>query len=336
MQQAVAPVKPVPNEHLCLDCGTDISDRRLDAKRCEACAYIRAKERANNYYRNNRAKVLRRVKNHQRTPEHKQRRQEWEQENPDLLKEYRRRQRQKHREKTGYNPEGRTCRDCGADISHMGHRAKRCRPCSTPPPRTCKACRADISHRGPRAEYCNDVCRRRYWQAKELIGYTKTCTQCEETMEHTEFGWHNGFRRSTCRRCEVKSQSERFHNFTPEQISRRNQRKRELGQTQRANLTPSERAILNAKARQAKWQKLFGPDFDINSLYTEQEGKCAICDISKTLRGLEVDHKDGAKWPRGLLCKNCNFKLLSRYERFPKIHQDSLRLNAYLLRGKRR
>ena len=53
--------------HLCLDCGVDISHRRRDAQRCEPCSYFRTKERANNYYWENRPSVLERIKSRQQT-----------------------------------------------------------------------------------------------------------------------------------------------------------------------------------------------------------------------------------------------------------------------------
>ena len=349
-QRPITYANPAPNEHVCVVCNIDISDLRRDAQRCKPCAKDRKKElakldylknsdkikkRASDYYRQNRETVLRNGKSYRSTPEYKRRRQEWVQENPDLQREYRCRQKQRYREKSGYNPEGRTCQDCGADISDRGHNAKRCRPCATPPARTCKACHADISQRGARAEYCNDVCKHSYWQSKEAEGYTKTCTQCKETKQHTEFGWHNGLRRSTCKSCEVKVQSERFRNFTPEQIIRRNRRKRELAQIKRANQTPEEKDEERAKLLRAHRRNRYGPEFDENKLYSEQDGKCAICGAARPLDELELDHDHMTMKLRGFLCKNCNLKLLPRYERFPLERQDSDYLNAYLLVGKR-
>ena len=292
------------------------------------------RQRAKNNYRADPGRKLEYQKGRQQSPECRQLVRKWRKNNPDKLDVYKERNKQKYREKSGYNPAGRTCSDCGADISHMGHRAKRCKPCSTPPARTCRSCHADISKRGSRAQYCNKECSRSYWQSKELDGYTKTCTKCHETKEHTEFGWHNGFRRPTCRDCEVRGQTERFRNFTPEQTTRRNQRKRELGQLKRANQSPEEKAMARTKARQAQRRKLYGSEFNENELYLEQEGKCAICKESKALEEFELDHDRMTKKFRGFLCKNCNLKLLPRYEKFPIDLRDSHHLNAYLLVGK--
>ena len=326
-------------QHLCLDCGVDISHRRWNAQRCELCSKNResvlSRQRANRNYRDNRTSVLQRAKSRQQTPDYKQRRQNWEEENPQKLEEYKRRKKQGHREKTGYNPEGRTCEDCKADISHMGHRAKRCERCSTPPTRTCLVCGSDISKRGSRAVFCREQCTRDYHQTRESTGYTKTCTKCGEIKQHTEFGMHSGLRRSSCKICEVKDQSERYRNATPEQTERRNRLKRELEQDKRANRSQAEKTMLRTETRRAHRRKLYGPDFDENQLYLEQDRRCAICRSPKALEELEVDHDHETERPRGFLCKNCNFKLLSGYEnKFPPHHQDSPYLNAYLERGK--
>ena len=329
------------DDHTCADCGVDISHRSPKALRCETCAKNKDKERARNYYYANRAKILPRIKSYQQTPEAKQVRQEWGERNPEKLLEYRQRQKQRHREKTGYNPEGRTCEDCNADISHRGHNAKRCVPCSTPPARTCMVCHTDISDKGGRAQFCSEECKQRHQQSKELQGYTKTCTKCNETKEHTEFGLHYGRRRSTCRSCEVKEQSERYRNFTPEQRFRRRKLRHENERRKRASQSPEERTEQRTKAREALMRKRFG-DFDEHAQYVKQDGKCAICGIAKPFkRGatasdcLELDHDHATGMPRGFLCKNCNFKLLSRYERFPVQHQDSSHLNAYLSQDER-
>ena len=322
-------------EHLCLDCGVDISHRRCDARRCEPCSTIRNRERAKNHYWANRTEKLEYMKRRQQTPEGKQIRRAWREKNPHKVLAKRERQRQKHREKTGYNPEGRTCEDCNADISHRGHNAKWCVPCSTPPARTCIVCHTDISNRGVRAQFCSEDCKQHQQQSKELVGYTKTCTKCNENKDHNEFGLHYNLRRSVCKSCEVKDQSERYHNFTPEQRARRRRLRRKRERIKRTSLSPTERAVLRTNVRQVRRRKLYGPGFDEDRLYSEQEGKCAVCETPKSLEELELDHDHATGRLRGFLCKNCNFKLLPRYEKFPHRHQDSPLLNAYLLKGKR-
>ena len=321
-------------KHLCLECGVDISHRRRDARRCEPCSTIRNRQRAKNHYWENRPEKLQYMKRRGQNPEYKQLRQEWEERNPERFPVYRERSKQKHREKTGYNPEGRTCEDCHADISQRGHRAKKCVPCSTRPARTCVVCGIDISYRGGRAQFCSEQCKQHDHRSKELEGYTKACTKCNEEKQYSEFGLHYSLRRSVCKICEVKGQSERYRNFTPEQ---RVSRRRIQGQRERikkANLPPEQKAILAIEARKAHRRKLYGPDFDEDKLYSEQKGKCAICEIPKSLEQLELDHDHVTGRPRGFLCKNCNLKLLPRYERFPPQRQDWPYLNEYLRKGK--
>ncbi len=321
-------------KHLCLDCGTDISHQRRDAQLCEPCSYSRTKERAKNFYRENRTRVLQRAKSRQQTPEYKQLRQEWEEKNPEKIKIYRQRHKQKYRVKTGYNPEGRTCEDCHADISHRGHNAKKRVPCSTSPARTCVVCRIDISHKGPRTTFCSEQCKQRDRQSNELEGYVKTCTKCNETKEHGEFRLHYNRRGSVCKSCEASATQE-YQQALP--VEERRRRRRIQGQRERdekANLPLEQKTLLRTQKRKAHRRRLYGPDFDEDRLYSEQKGKCAICGIPKSLEELELDHDHVTGRPRGFLCKNCNFKLLPRYERFPPERQDWPYLNGYLTKGK--
>ena len=239
--------------------------------------------------------------------------------------------------KTGYNPEGRA-RSVALTYPKGGIRPRN-DACSIRTPRECAFCHASISHRWARAKFCDEDCGRLYNQSRELQGgYTKVCTICNETKERTEFGFHNYRRRSTCKTCEVKIQSERYYNFTPEQKERRLRLRREREEVMRTNRSPEEKAWLRVKLRKAHLGRRYGPEFDPDRLHEEQNGRCAICRTPKSLEELEVDHadlEDGTKKVRGLLCKKCNFKLLPRYEkRFPKKYQDSKRLDEYLRRGK--
>ena len=330
-QQPCTVVDPAPEKHPCLDCGVEISHRRRDAQRCEPCSYLRAKERAKNHYQVNRSAKLRYAKNLQQTPEAKRLRQKWEERNPEKLLEYRQRQKQKHREKTGYNPEDRTCGDCNVDISRRGHNAKKCLPCSSPPPRTCIVCDNDIGKRGT-SRFCSEDCKQRHQQSKELQGYTKTCTKCNETKEHTEFGLHYGLRRPVCKSCEAKAVRDYSRALPREERQRRRRIQGQRERQKRANLPPEQKAQLRAKRRNAYRQKRYGIDED--EWYLKQEDKCAICNVPIALEDTEVDHDHKTKKPRALLCKNCNFKLLPRYEKFPQQHQDSPHLNLYLLQGR--
>ena len=268
-------------ESRCLDCSADVSRRSRKALRCEPCSTIsetiRNRQRAKNHYWDNRPKKLQYANRRRQTPEYKQVNREWAEKNPHKVIASRERAKQKRRKKTGYNPEGRTCEDCHADISHKGHRAKRCVSCSTPPARKCLVCGIDISFRGRRAIYCNEQCRLSAHLKKESTGHTKICTKCNEEKEQTEFGRHYNLRRSSCKTCEVKDQSERYHSWTPEQRERRNHVRGEREEIKRASLSPEEKATETIKRRKAHRRKLYGPDFDEERLYSEQDGKCAIC-----------------------------------------------------------
>ena len=324
-------------EHLCADCAVDISQRRRDAQRCESCSIVRGRQQAKANYRKNRERVLQRAKIRQQTPEYKQSRQGWEEKNPERLLVYRQRQKEKHREKTDWNPEGRTCEDCQADISDRAHRARRCESCSNPPVRTCTVCSVDIRNRGA-SKFCSRECKIQDRLANDLVGSSKLCPKCKETKEYTAFRLHYGSRDSTCKSCEAKAARE-YHRTVPvEERQRRRRIQGERERQKRASLSPEERTTLRTKVRRAHRRKLYGPDFDEVRLYSEQERKCAICLTHKPLEELEIDHidrEDGTRKLRGFLCKNCNFKFLSRYEKgFPPHRQDSPHLNAYLSRGK--
>ena len=319
----------------CMDCGADISLRSKKALRCEECAYNKEKERASNYYHTHQGKVLQRVKLYQQSPGYRQTRKEWEEKNPHKVLEYRDRERQKHREETGYNPEGRTCEDCGAALPlTRGGRAKKCEACSSPPTRTCRVCQRTFTAQGTRTEFCSEQCSLQAQQAKELEGYTKTCTKCKEEKPNSEFGWHTGRRRPVCKVCEVKTQSELYYNFTPEQRETRNSVRRDTERSRKANLTPEQKSQLRTKARSANRKSTYGFEVDENAVHLEQNGRCAICRTPKAVEELQLDHDHVTGRFRGLLCKNCNLKLVSRYERFPSYRQDWPYMNEYLKRGK--
>ena len=144
------------------------------------------------------------AKNRRQTPELKQIDREWRERNPDKVLASRERSKQRHREKTGYNPEGRTCEGCHADISDRGHRAKRCAACATHPTRTCIVCGDRIRKRGP-SKFCGEPCKVHDRQRKDAEGWTQVCTKCNETKEYSEFRMHYNRRDSVCKSCEAKA-----------------------------------------------------------------------------------------------------------------------------------
>ena len=321
-------------KRLCLDCGKDILHRRSIAKRCEQCSKEHNKQLSRNHYWENREQKLQYMARRRQTPSFKRVNQEWIEKNPHKVQASRERAKQAHREKTAYNPEGRSCEKCGADISDRAHRAKRCESCSEPPTRMCIVCQSDFRARGVQIQFCSEQCKQKDQLSKELNGYTRICTKCNEQKEHTEFGLHYNLRRSVCKLCEVESQLERYYNFTPVQRDKRNSVRRDNERSKKANLSPDQKAVLRTKVRRANRRSKYGFDIDENKLYSEQEGKCAICRTPKSVEELQLDHDHETDKLRGFLCKNCNLRMLPRYEKFPPEYQDSPYLNTYLARGK--
>ena len=123
----------------------------------------------------------------------------------------------------------------------------------------------------------------------------------------------------------------RTENMTPEQVERRNARKRienmtpeqierRRALTRKENLTPEQiehkrlrfrsenmtpEQLAKQRARQRKHRTGFTPEM-IDYVYTKQNGLCAICSrpIDKQTCCADHDHKTGRA--RGLLCRHCN------------------------------
>ena len=326
----------------CLDCPNDISRLSPKALRCKICAYNKEKERAKNYYYANKQKVLQRVKKYQQSPDGKQKHQGWRDKNPQKLEVYRDRKRQAHREKTGYNPEGRTCKKCQAELPvDRGGRAEYCEVCSSTPVRICEFCNRLFTAQGSRTRFCSDDCIEQDELAKEREGCAKLCTKCKKEKPYNEFGWHTGRKRSVCKNCESGATRSHYRSLPVEERQQRRRIQRQREKEQRANLSPEEKTLLNDKERRAQMRRKYGPEFDVDILYAEQDRKCAICKRCALLKDLEVDHdhetylKGTMHSVRGLLCKNCNLKLVPRYENgFPSERQDWPYMNEYLARGK--
>ena len=353
-----------PSIRLCIVCGEDISHRGPKAQYCEPCYQTHEQElnraRANKAYAEHREERIAQVQVYAQTPEGQANRLAWRQNNPARIRGYRDRKRQAHREKTGWNPEGRTCADCNADISDRGHNAKYCKRCSdnrrSKKVRFC-VCGNSLSHMGPKALYCSDECRIRHSRLKEESGAEKTCNQCGEAKPYLEFPIHKGTRTSPCKACRAATARVARENLTPEQRAEKNQKKQAYAanrspdqkeedkakkRSRKANRTPDQKEKDKESKRNSLMKSRYGPEFDERALYDSQNGMCAICGVSKPFKVdvdehrdcLELDHDHDTKKPRGFLCKKCNFKLLPRYEKFPPENQDSPRINAYLLKGK--
>ena len=354
-----------PNIRLCIVCGEDISHRSPKAKYCKPCYQTHERElnraRANKAYAERREEKIAQVRAYVQTLEGQANRLTWRQNNPEKIRGYRDRKRQAHRKKTGYKPEGRTCADCNADISHRGHNAKYCEHCSdnrrSKKVRLCVVCGNGLSHRGRKAIYCGDECRIQHSRSIEESCAEKTCNQCGETKPYSEFPPYKGIRTSPCKACRATTARAARKNLTPEQWTVKKQKKRAYEanrspdqrekdkakqRARKANRSPAQKKKDKVSQRNSLMKSRYGPEFDERALYDSQNGLCAICGVSKPFKVdagehsdcLELDHDHDTKKPRGFLCKKCNFKLLPRYEKFSPEHQDSPRINAYLLRGK--
>lgn len=88
-------------------------------------------------------------------------------------------------------------------------------------------------------------------------------------------------------------------------------------------MTDEERA---ERQRDLYLQRTYGiTSAEYDELLEAQDGHCAVCPKKPTKkRRLAVDHDHRTGVVRGLLCTNCNYKLLGRRDNNPRLF-----LNAY-------
>lgn len=120
----------------------------------------------------------------------------------------------------------------------------------------------------------------------------KTCTKCETEKELDKFRTRGNGYHSWCRECESNANNARY---TPkERKPRMVKTKEEVG--------------LAAKRRMLKHRYNLTLE-QYEAMYTNQNGKCAICKDDYELggrSGLFVDHDHKTGDVRGLLCRKCN------------------------------
>jgi len=112
----------------------------------------------------------------------------------------------------------------------------------------------------------------------KAISKPAKCTCCGEADISKFYVDKNGKRtNSKCKECHKKACNIRWHSRTPID-------------------------------RWASRAKMYGVEKEfLVGLYEKQDGKCAICgEISKSERGLHVDHCHTTGMVRGLLCHGCN------------------------------
>lgn len=137
-----------PDVNECAACGSDISDRRSDARYCSGAC------RQRDAYAKDPQRFLMSGK-------------KWAASNRESVREYQRENMRKRRAMARQAAGPRFCAHCGADISHRDLSTRHCsKACwqrassaARPPrPRHCEGCGADISHRGGKAKYCSKRC----------------------------------------------------------------------------------------------------------------------------------------------------------------------------------
>ena len=190
------------NNRRCSVCDKDISHRTLKAVYCEPCYEIHEREleqeRSRKVYAERPDEIKAQVQAYRQTPRGRAQKMAWDQENKEKLNEQ---NRQRHRRKVGYDPSGRTCAECSADISHRNWRAKLCESCyktaHEKQVKECAECGADISKESTKTIFCSEACRtsnrkrtrneeyaddRREWRE------SRTCAKCEVSIADLSSG----------------------------------------------------------------------------------------------------------------------------------------------------
>lgn len=128
------------------------------------------------------------------------------------------------------------------------------------------------------------------------ITKTKVCLKCNIEKDSGEFHADNrtpGKRKAKCKKCENERNVIWYHSLPEDKKEKRLKRIRKS---------------LRENYEKIKWDSLkskYGINKeDYDRMFEAQEGKCAICSISKDR--LHVDHCHDTGIVRGLLCSNCN------------------------------
>ena len=156
------------NNRRCKRCEEPLPvERTLKTKYCEAC-YVtvereRARVRAHWDYLQRPEEIKASVQVYAQSARGRAQRRAWLARNPTYIRD---RKREAHRRKVGYNPEGRRCVDCSAEIAvTAGHNARFCPTCREgrfgPRALSCEVCGEEFSRKRARAPICGKpACRR--------------------------------------------------------------------------------------------------------------------------------------------------------------------------------
>lgn len=137
----------------------------------------------------------------------------------------------------------------------------------------------------------------------------KACKECGDELELKEFGVDKSMkdgRRAACRECRKEEGRRRYASFSPEQreilLERTRQWRRDFPEKYKA-----------AYQRGNRKDKYGIDEVTYQKMLAEQDGKCAICRQTETLKGngtdvnrLAVDHDHRTGAIRQLLCGKCN------------------------------
>mgnify|MGYP003393033431 CR=1 FL=1 len=154
-----------------------------------------------------------------------------------------------------------------------------------------------------------------------LMKVIKCCT-CFKDKEETEFGFYHSKMNRTCIKCR------KYHNdfYSQNTDGYKDKRRDYYLKNKKAH---RERAFKNNLKRQ------YGLSLeDYKEMLRVQDNRCAICKddfFSSLTKRPEVDHCHDTGKVRGLLCKECNLRVLPLVERFEKYRHEIL---EYLSKSK--
>lgn len=138
---------------------------------------------------------------------------------------------------------------------------------------------------------------------------SKICRICGQEKSISEFGKNGKYIRNQCKKCYYIRQRESYKRYYKKKSTKPGYREKE-------NKRLKDWRKKNPAWDLGKLAKKFGytkEQFSVlyNKMYSEQKGKCAICNIPLTKHGKEtyVDHNHFSMQVRGLLCPKCNFAI---------------------------
>ena len=137
-----------------------------------------------------------------------------------------------------------------------------------------------------------------------LIEGMKTCIRCKECRYPSEFHKNNQNKdglSSHCKDCNNKKQRDRYKN---------NEKYRKKILKSQKEYRNNNKSHVRKTEMKSKYKCMYGITVEEREkVYTNQNGRCAICDISVDFNKIHTDHNHISNKFRGLLCSNCNLSL---------------------------